>query len=117
MPGSPTPTEAHPCTGALPRKHSHFFAPSGLFGSLDWLGGQVDDGAYSLEGHSAVKIGGVTFHYRVMDHNTLFLTPVLTKTMIHQALAQPNQFSDAGWAVSVAYAGHPWKRAACQGWC
>ena len=44
--GSPKPTKAHPCTGALNRAHSHFFSQSGQFGSLDWLGGQVDNGPY-----------------------------------------------------------------------
>jgi hypothetical protein len=47
-PGSPKPTRAHPCTGALSREHSHFFSQSGQFGSLDWLGGQVDNGPYDL---------------------------------------------------------------------
>ena len=27
--GSPKPTKAHPCTGALNREHSHFFSQSG----------------------------------------------------------------------------------------
>jgi hypothetical protein len=116
-PGSPQPTKAHPCTGALPREHSHFFSEPGQFGSLDWLGGQVDDGPYDLTGGSTLKIGGVTFHYRLVDDNTLILTPLLTKTMVRQALAKPEEFSDAGWAVSVAYAGHSWKRAPCEGWC
>ena len=37
-PGNPKPTQAHPCTGALSREHSHFFSQSGQFGSLDWAG-------------------------------------------------------------------------------
>lgn len=117
VPGSPKPTQDHPCRGALPRKHSHFFDQSGQFGSLDWLGGQVDDGRYELVGDRALQIGQVTFHYRVVDDDTLFLTPVLTPSMRRQALAHPEQFSDAGWAVSVAYAGHPWRRVPCDGWC
>lgn len=116
-PGSPKPTKAHPCTGALPREHSHFFDETGQFGSLDWLGGQVDDGGYDLTGDSSLRIGDVTFHYRVVDADRLSLTPVLTKTMVRQALAHPQEFSDAGWAVSVAYAGHLWKRVPCEGWC
>lgn len=116
-PGSPRPTRGHPCTGALPRKHSHFFDATGQFGSLDWLGGQVDDGTYVLGGDSTLRIGQVAFHYRVVNGDTLLLSPVLTKAMIRKALARPQEFSDAGWAVSVAYAGHPWKRVPCEGWC
>jgi hypothetical protein len=116
-PGSPKPTRAHPCTGALPREHSHFFNEYGAFGSLDWLGGQVDDGSYDLTGDDTLQIGEVSFHYRVVDDDTLFLSPVLTKAMLRQALAHPEEFSDAGWAVSVAYAGRPWKRVPCEGWC
>jgi hypothetical protein len=115
--GSPKPSRAHPCTGAVPREHSHFFDATGQFGSLDWLGGQVDDGPYDLTGDSTLQIGHVTFRYHVVDHNTLLLTPVLTKAMVRQALARPKAFSDAGWAVSLAYAGHPWKRVPCEGRC
>lgn len=118
-PGSPKPTSAHPCTGALPRVHSHFFNPSGQFGSLDWLGGQVDEDPYRIVNQNTVRIGspGVAFHYRILHGNTLMLAPVLTKAMIRKALADPTEFSAAGWAVSVAYAGHPWKRVPCQSWC
>lgn len=115
--GSPKPTSAHPCRGALPRTHSHFFTDSGQFGSLDWLGGQVDDGPYRILNSHSVRIGRVTFHYRILGGDTLKLSPVLTKPMRHQALAQPQKFSDAGWAVSVAYPGYTWKRAPCNGWC
>jgi hypothetical protein len=114
--GSPQPTTTHPCTGALPRQHSHFFTSAGQFGSVDWLGGQVDDGQYAVTGDSTLKIGKVTFDYRVV-HNTLRLAPVLTKAMVRKALARPKEFSDAGWAVSVAYPGQTWKRVACGQWC
>jgi hypothetical protein len=107
--GSPPPTRTHPCTGALPRKHSHIFTADGSFTSLDWLGGQVDSQQYTVKGPSTLKIGTVTFHYQIM-HNTLRLTPVLTKAMVRKALAQPKKFSHAGWAVSVAYPGQTWKR-------
>ncbi len=49
-----------PCTGALTRKHSHFFTQSGQFGSLDWLGGHVDDGSYRIINGSTMRIGHVT---------------------------------------------------------
>jgi hypothetical protein len=41
------PNPAHPCEGAVPREHSHFFTSGGIFGSLDWQGEQVDDGTYA----------------------------------------------------------------------
>ena len=118
-PGSPKPTSAHPCTGALPRVHSHFFNPSGQFGSLDWLGGQVDEDPYRIVNDTTVRIGspGVAFHYRILHGDTLMLAPVLTRAMVRKALADPKEFSAAGWAVSMAYPGHPWKRVPCQSWC
>jgi hypothetical protein len=119
--GSPKPTKAHPCTGALNREHSHFFSQSGQFGSLDWLGGQVDDGPYRIINNDTVYIGspptGATFRYRILHGDTLMLSPVLTEVMLRQALAQPQKFSPAGWAVSVAYPGYTWKRVPCQSWC
>jgi hypothetical protein len=118
-PGSPKPTRAHPCTGALPRVHSHFFTQSGQFGSLDWLGGQVDEDPYRIVNDTTVRIGspGVALHYRILHGTTLMLAPVLTKAMVREALADPKEFSAAGWAVSMAYPGHRWKRVPCQSWC
>jgi hypothetical protein len=116
-PGSPKPTKAHPCSGAVKREHSHFFNKSGQFGSLDWLGGQVDNGQYRILNSNTVRIGDVVFRYRILHRDTLLLSPVLTKVMIRTALAHPQKFSAAGWAVSVAYPGHTWKRIPCQSWC
>jgi hypothetical protein len=120
-PGSPKPTHAHPCAGALDRDHSHFFSQAGQFGSLDWLGGQVDNGPYRIISNDTVYIGSppiaATFHYRILNGNTLMLSPVLTKTMVRQALADPQKFSAAFWAVSVAYPGSTWTRVPCQNWC
>jgi hypothetical protein len=119
-PGSPKPTKAHPCSGAIPRLHSHFFNRQGEFGSLDWLGGQVDDGPYKIVDDRTVLIGtdpGAMFRFRVLDGKKLMLTPVLTRAMVRQAVAHPARFSAAGWAVSVAYAGHAWRRVPCQRWC
>jgi hypothetical protein len=118
-PGSPKPTKAHPCSGAIPRLHSHFFNRQGQFGSLDWLGGQVDDGPYKIINDHTVHIGnpGAKFRFRILNGNKLMLTPALTQAMVRQAVAHPTQFSAAGWAVSVAYAGHTWKRLPCNAWC
>ncbi len=117
-PGGPRPTAAHPCTGAIDRVHSHFFDAAGEFGSIDWEGGQVDDGSYTIVGDDIVRIGDTAFHFRITeDGDTLSLSPILTKAMIHDALADPKEFSDAGWAVSVAYPGSTWQRVPCDGWC
>jgi hypothetical protein len=111
-PGSPKPTLAHPCSGAIPRLHSHFFTASAQFGSLDWKGGQVDDGPYHLVKKNTVRIGAVMFHFTIRG-GKLMLSPLLTTKMIRQAVADPAKFSPAFWAVSVAYSGHSWKRVAC----
>jgi hypothetical protein len=84
-----------------------------MFGSLDWLGGQVDDGAYRIVNPTTVKINEVSFHFTIKNGNRLSLSPMLTKTMIRKAVAHPAQFSPAFWAVTVAYAGHTWKRVPC----
>jgi hypothetical protein len=112
-PGSPKPTRDHPCTGAIARLHSHFFTASGKFGSLDWHGGQVDDDSYRTVNPTTVKIGSVSFHFTIRIGNTLSLSPMLTRAMIRKAVAHPAQFSPAFWAVTVAYAGHTWKRVPC----
>jgi hypothetical protein len=116
-PGSPKPTAAHPCTGAIARRHSHFFNAQGQFGSLDWLGGQVDENHYKIIDDNTVRFGNVNFKFRILNGTKLMLTPVLTKAMIRQALAHPAKFGAAGWAVSVAYPGHSWKRVPCKQWC
>jgi hypothetical protein len=116
-PGSPKPTGARPCGGAIPRVHSHFFTADGEFGSLDWKGGQVDDGPYRIVGANIVQIGSGTpaarFRFAIRSRDTLTLTPILTRAMIRQANAHPTEFSSAFWAVTVAYPGHTWKRVPC----
>jgi hypothetical protein len=116
-PGSPSPTRSQPCRGAIPRRHSHFFTESGAFGSLDWTGHPVDDGTYRIIDSHSMRIGSVTFRYSISGGNKLSLAPVITAAMRRKALADPTKFSDAGWAVSVAFAGHAWKRVKCAGWC
>jgi hypothetical protein len=112
-PGSPKPTRAHPCRGAIARKHSHFFTASGQFGSLDWQGGQVDDGSYRIVDPTTMKIDGVSFHFAVKNDTTLSLVPVLTRAMIRRANAHPRGFTPAFWAVTVAYPGQTWTRVSC----
>jgi hypothetical protein len=98
---------AHPCAGAVPRRHSHVFTAGGRFGSLDWKGNPVDDGTYRIGKNHIVTIGNpdarVRFHYRIVDGKTLMLTPVLPACAAQTCFA-------AVWSVSVAYQGKPWKR-------
>jgi hypothetical protein len=96
-----------PCKHAVPQVHSHFFTADGQFGSRDAQGDQVDDGDYELRGDDTVVIGtedgGVTFHYRIEDGDTLYLDPELP------ACAKTGCW-DAQWAIAVAYPGLPWER-------
>jgi hypothetical protein len=109
------------CKGAKPEPHSHFFTEAGLFGSLDEEDNQVDDARYEVVDDHLVRIGAGQiageFRYRIVDDSTLTLHPVLTAADKRQALARPLEFSRAGWQVSVAYDGLPWKRVDCAGWC
>ena len=105
------------CAGAhAPFRHSHFFSPEGLFGSLDEHLQQVDDGTYQVKGGTLV-IGPGRFRYSVTNGDTLTLEPLLTASQRRQALAQPQEFSDGMWMVAVAYAGSTWHRVACLQWC
>jgi hypothetical protein len=94
---------AHPCRGAVARKHSHFFTSDGYFGSRDANGEQVDDGTYRLVGDSTFVIGPVTFHYKIFDGGkSIMFTPEIPK-------CRPHCF-EAGWSVAVAYPGYKWHR-------
>jgi hypothetical protein len=116
-PGSPKPTKTQPCTGAIPRVHSHFFNEFGQFGSVDWTGKQVDDGPYRIVDDDTVVIGNTTFRYRIANGDTLMLEPVISEAMKNETLAHPLEFTEAFWAVTVAYASHTWKRVSCSEWC
>lgn len=67
-----------PCAGAKPFRHSHFFDELGQFGSLDQNLSQVDDGKYNIVNGHTFRIGSSTFHYRVINGDTLTLDPVIT---------------------------------------
>jgi hypothetical protein len=41
----------------------------------------------------------------------------VTEATLEQALANPLEFTDAGWSISVAYPGEEWKRVPCGSWC
>ena len=104
------------CEGAKPQQHSHFFTADGLFGSLDQFGNQVDDGTYVIVGSNTFQIGDATFDYSIQG-GTLQLTPVITDKQRRAALRHPEEFTTAGWMVSVSYPGTKWKNVPCEGWC
>lgn len=97
---------SHPCRGAVPLDHEHFFTPSGQFGSLDANGNQVDDGSYDIQDPQTLVVhkefGDLTFTYTVTG-DTLSLIPELPPCGAEGCFA-------AQWAVAVSYNGLPWKR-------
>lgn len=109
-----------PCEGAQPFVHSHFFTDTGQFGSLTEDLEQVDDGTYEIPQDGTFVISkefpDVTFHYEV-DGDNLTMTPVLTESMKEEALANPLDFSPAGWAITMSYPAQTWKRVDCGAWC
>jgi hypothetical protein len=108
------------CAGARAAAHSHFFTKDGEFGSLDENGEQVDDGQYRLVDGDTFRIESeksVTFNYQIESGNRLSLQPVITSKMRREALANPLEFSAAGWALAVAIPGRKWKRVPCAGVC
>ena len=103
------------CSGATARPHSHFFTKDGEFGSVDENNQRVDEGTYVVSGDT-LRIGDSRFRYRIA-RDQLILQPVISAAARRKAVAQPTQFSDAGWQVAVSYMGLPWKRVSCDGWC
>ena len=96
---------AHPCAGAVPRRHSHFFTDDGLFGSLDWNGEQVDDGTYQVVDEDTFVVSkefpDVTFNFSVRG-DTITFDPVIPD-------CSPGCF-EAAWSVTVAHPGEEWHR-------
>jgi hypothetical protein len=95
----------HPCKGAVPRRHSHFFTRDRRFGSLDWRGRPVDDGTFRLVNSRTVVIfkefPEVTFHFRIRANRITF-APVIS---------QGCSTFRCAWANSMAYPGKTWQRA------
>jgi hypothetical protein len=118
VPGTPKQLSAKAdiCKGAVPRRHSHFFTAAGQFGSVDYNGQQVDDGSYRILDARTVRINEGKFRFRIAGRE-LRLEPVISAAARRKALAQPLQFSTAGWQVAVAFPGHAWKRVPCAQWC
>jgi hypothetical protein len=94
-----------PCTGAIPREHSHFFTEDGRFGSLDWNGDTVDDGTYEMVDADTFVVSkefpDVTFSFAI-DGDTIRFEPETPK-------CSPDCF-EALWSVMVAYPGEEWHR-------
>ncbi len=95
----------HPCKGAVPHLHSHFFTADGQFGSKDQNGQQVDDGTYKIIDDRTFVISGgfpdVTFHYRITG-DTIHFDPVVPS-------CAPS-CDEATWSVMVAFPGKMWER-------
>jgi hypothetical protein len=109
LPGVTSPDQIadpkHPCKGAVPQLHAHFFTADGQFGSLDFTGQQVDAGIYTIIEPGTVVIDNgdfrATFHYRFTDHgDTIRLYPIAPDCVC----------VTAQWAVAVAYPGKKWTR-------
>ena len=103
------------CAGARPQRHFHFFTRDGAFGSLDQFGQQVDDGPWTVEG-DVLRIHDGAWRFE-FEKTKLSLEPIITQGQRDQALADPLEWSPAGWIVAVAYPGTTWRRVPCRGWC
>jgi hypothetical protein len=108
VPGVSSPDQladpSHPCKGAVPRKHSHFFTEGGEFGSRDWNGEQVDDGAYEILDDRTFVIGDTTFHYKIQGDSIKF------EPVIPSDCSTDDCRDSAAWSVAVAFPGKSWER-------
>jgi hypothetical protein len=104
---------AHPCKGAIPRKHSHFFTSDGKFGSRDWNGNQVDEGTYkTVDDHTLVmpyrfEQGPpieINFQYRIAGETIRF------EPKIRSDCSTKRCREAAPWGVAVALPGKTWRR-------
>ena len=95
-----------PCDGAVERQHSHFFTAAGEFGSRDFHGQRVDDGAYTLDGEDGLVINGSRFKYEV-NGDELSLEP--EPVDISACTTKECRFG-AAWVLMVAMPGTTWMR-------
>jgi hypothetical protein len=91
---------ANPCADAVPREHGHFFTASGVFGSTDHNGEQVDDGTYDVVDGDTLSINGTEFGYAI-DGDSLTLQPIVADGCVT---------FECGWSIMVAMAGEPLER-------
>jgi hypothetical protein len=95
---------AHPCRGAVPRRHSHFFTADGTFGSLDWRGQAVDDGTFRVKGDRLViskEFPSVTFAFSIHGSSVTF----------RPLISRPCSTFRCAWSLAMAFPGKPWHRA------
>jgi hypothetical protein len=100
-----------PCKDARNLKHSHFFTATGLFGSYDQSGRQVDDGDYnfialntlSFPSHARDFGHSITVRYTISQGKLAF-SVVVPKPCAGKCAAA------TAWALSAFYRGQPFKR-------
>jgi hypothetical protein len=102
---------AHPCIGAVPRQHSHFFTADGAFGSKDFNGQPVDDGTYEIQGDDVIVINDLPFRFHI-DGDELTLEP--QPVDISACTTKECRFA-ATWVLMVAMPGTTWKRGTIPG--
>jgi hypothetical protein len=105
------------CVGSKAHTHDHFFDEFRNFGSVNAQGQRVDEGSYKIIDSDTFRIGRATFDYKILGGETLVMDPVITKAQRREALANPGEFTDATWMVSVALPGTSWHRVDCGSWC
>jgi hypothetical protein len=103
---------SHPCKGAVPRRHSHFFTSDAQFGSRDENGNQVDEGTYDIIDDNTLVIPygfedgppiRAMFHYRIAGE-TISFDPVLNDCSTSRCREA------AAWSITVALPGKRWRR-------
>jgi hypothetical protein len=116
LPGVMSPDQIadprHPCKGAVPQLHAHFFTADGQFGSLDGDGNQVDEGTYTVVDDTLIMPYGfeegppilVAFHLRIHRDWVRFYPVIPSDCSTSRCLEA------AVWSVSVAYTGKKWTR-------
>jgi hypothetical protein len=94
----------NPCVGAVDVAHSHFFTASGLFGSRDSKGQQVDDGHWKIVDADTFEINGTPFDFKV-DGDELRMEAIDVGTC-----PVNGQWCPEAWKLMVAMPGMAWMR-------
>jgi hypothetical protein len=96
----------NPCVGAVDVPHSHFFTASGMFGSRDANGEQVDDGRWEIVDTDTFEINGTPFDFQVAG-DELRMEAVDVGTC-----PSADQWCPEAWKLMVAMPGMAWTRSA-----